>query len=234
MLVHAHGFAVRHGVADHVHVELDVRGGLPAFSVIGLGGGAARDARERVHAAVVNSGFAFPRKRVTANLAPAAPARAGPAFELVLACCVLAVQEQLDRVKLARIGLFAELGLGGDLRPCEGVAAAAEAAEQARLAGLIVARGDLREARAAGALPVAGLSSLGAVAALLATSRPSASARGNRQQANRRPAASSGAAAARTSTDGQSDESRRGEAARRAPAASPNGASAPGGSARGP
>jgi magnesium chelatase family protein len=131
MLVHAHGFAVARGVAAHVDVELDVRGGLPAFSVIGLGGAAARDARERVHAAVLNSGFAFPRKRMTANLAPAASARGAPAFDLVLACCVLAAQEELDAARLARIGLFAELGLRGDLRPCEGVGAAAAAAEQA-------------------------------------------------------------------------------------------------------
>ncbi len=84
---------------------------------------------------VLNSGFAFPRKRVTANLAPAATARSAPAFDLVLACCVLAAQEELDAARLARVGLFAELGLGGDLRHCEGVAAAAEAAEQARSRG---------------------------------------------------------------------------------------------------
>jgi magnesium chelatase family protein len=85
--------------------------------VIGLSGAAARDARERVHAAVFTSGFAFPRKRMTANLAPAASARSAPAFDLVLACCVLAAQEELDAARLSRIGLFAELGLGGDLRP---------------------------------------------------------------------------------------------------------------------
>lgn len=194
MLVHAHGFALAHGVAGHVDVELDVRGGLPAFSVIGLGGGAARDARERVHAAVLNSGFAFPRKRMTANLAPAASARSAPAFDLVLACCVLAAQAELDAARLARIGLFAELGLGGDLRPCEGVAAAAQAAEQARLAGLIVARGDLREARAAGALPIAGLSSLRVVATLLALGRHDVSRPAIARRAKRLPAAPAGRA----------------------------------------
>jgi magnesium chelatase family protein len=167
MLVHAHGFAVRRGSAEHVHVELDVRGGLPAFSVIGLGAGAARDARERVHAAVLNSGFAVPRKRVTANLANVVGVGGAPAFDLVLACCVLAAQDEIDASRLARIGLFAELGLGGDLRACDGVAAVAEVAGQVGLDGLIVARHDLREARAVAALPVAGLSSLGVVAELL-------------------------------------------------------------------
>jgi magnesium chelatase family protein len=167
VLVHAHGFAVSRGTAEHVHVELDVRGGLPAFSVIGLGAGAARDARERVHAAVLNSGFAVPRKRVTANLGNAVRVRGAPAFDLVLACCVLAAQDEIEASRLAGIGLFAELGLGGELRPCDGVAAVAQVAGQVGLAGLIVARQDVREARAAGALPVAGLSSLGVVAELL-------------------------------------------------------------------
>jgi magnesium chelatase family protein len=167
MLVQAHGFAVNRGIAGHVRVELDARGGLPGFSVIGLGGGAARDARERVQAAVLNSGYGFPRKRLTANLAPAAAPKSGPVFDLVLACCLLAVQEQIDPARLVRIGLFAELGLGGDLRPCPSVALVAEAAGAAGLAGLVVAYADLREARAPGALPVVGLRSLADAAALL-------------------------------------------------------------------
>jgi magnesium chelatase family protein len=172
MLVHAHGFAINRGIAEHVHVELDTRGGLPAFSVIGLGSGAARDARERVQAAVLNSGFGFPRKRVTVNLAPAATRKGGPELDLVLACCVLAAERQIDADRLARIGVFAELGLGGDLRPCESADAAAEAADGAGLAGLIVARGDLGRARGAGRLPVAGLASLREVAAFLSGALP--------------------------------------------------------------
>ncbi len=168
MLVHAHGFAVTSGIAEHVHVELDTRGGLPGFSVVGLGGGAARDARERVQAAILNSGFAFPRRRLTANLAPAVAARCAPAFDLALACCVLAAQEQIDPARLARVGLFAQLGLGGDLRPCPWVAAAAEAAAAAALGGLVVAHADLGAARSAGALAVAGFHGLADAAVLLA------------------------------------------------------------------
>jgi magnesium chelatase family protein len=183
MLVHAHGFAINRGIAEHVHVELDTRGGLPAFSVIGLGGGAARDARERIHAALLNSGFGFPRKRVTVNLAPAAARRGGPEFDLALACCVLAAQEQIDADRLARIGVFAELGLGGDLRPCESADAAARAADLAGLAGLIVAAGDLRHARGAGRLPVAGLGDLREVAGLLAGALPRSATFGGRRVA---------------------------------------------------
>jgi magnesium chelatase family protein len=168
MLVHAHGFAVNRGLAEHVDVELDVRPGLPTFSVIGLGAGAARDARERVQAAVLNSGFGFPRRRVTVNLAPAATSVSGPSFDLALACCVLAAEGEIDGSRLARVGLFAQLGLGGGLRGCDSVSAAAEVAEVVGLAGLIVARRDLKEARAASSVPVAGLASLRDVAVLLA------------------------------------------------------------------
>ena len=158
MLVHAHSFAIHRGIAEHVHVELDTRGGLPAFSVIGLAGGAARDARERIHAALLNSGFGFPRKRVTVNLAPAAARGGGPEFDLALACCVLAAQEHIDaaspradrRVRRARPGRRPAALRVGD-------AAAAQAADRAGLAGLIVARDDLRDARGASRLPVAGL-----------------------------------------------------------------------------
>ena len=172
MVVRAHSFEVQRGVAEHVHVELDLRAGLPSFAVIGLAGAAARDARERVRAAVLNSGFAFPRKRVTVNLAPASSRRTGAAFDLAIACCVLAVQDQLDARRLVRIGLFAELGLGGSLRPCSGVAVAAQAADHAGLDGLIVAYVDLVDARRAATLAIAGARDLREVAALLAPGPP--------------------------------------------------------------
>ena len=102
---------------------------------------------------------------------------------------MLAAEQQVDACRLARIGVFAELGLGGDLRPCESADAAAQAAERAGLAGLIVARGDLRTARRATGLPVAGLGSLREVAALLAGALPrSPDARGTRSaERTRRP-----------------------------------------------
>ena len=128
MLVHGHGFSVVGESAVHVRVELDARAGLPGFTLIGLGGGAARDARERVQTAVLNSGFGFPRRRLTANLTPAAGPRSAGAFDLALACCVLAVAGELAPERLARAGLFAQLGLGGDLRPWPGVGSAGGAA----------------------------------------------------------------------------------------------------------
>jgi magnesium chelatase family protein len=169
VLVRAHGFAIQRGVAEHVIVELDVRAGLPAFSVIGLAGAAARDARERVQAAVLNSGLSVPRRRVTVNLAPASSRRSGSEFDLAIACCVVAADGLIDPQRLGRVGLIGELGLGGLLRQCTSPAGAAVAvAAEADLEMLIVPNGDLDEARAAGALPVVGPANLGQVVELLA------------------------------------------------------------------
>jgi hypothetical protein len=106
---------------------------------------------------------------VTVNLAPASSRRSGSEFDLAIACCVVAADGLIDAARLARVGLFGELGLGGLLRPCAGASAAAAAAGEARLAQLIVALPDLDEARSARALPVAGRLDLSEVVALLAT-----------------------------------------------------------------
>src|SRR5918997_2094038 len=81
--------------AREVRVEADVRNGLPGFALVGLPDAAVREARERVRAALVNSGFEFPQKRITANLAPADLRKGGPGFDLALAAALLAATEQL-------------------------------------------------------------------------------------------------------------------------------------------
>jgi magnesium chelatase family protein len=148
-------------------VELDIRSGLPAFNIVGLPGTAVREARERVRAAVLNSGFVFPRQRVTANLAPAHLEKTGPGFDLALACAVLGASGQVQTNRLERIALFAELSLGGELRPCRGVLAAAEAAGKMGFRALVVAGANAGEAGQVDRLPIAGLANLGEVAELL-------------------------------------------------------------------
>jgi magnesium chelatase family protein len=170
MLVRAHGFTIDRGAAGHVDVELDLRAGLPGLAVIGLGGGPARDLRERVQAAVLNSGFGFPRRRVTVNIAPPAR-RAGSELDLAVACCVLAAGGSIERGRLERIGLCAELGLGGELRAGGSGAAIADAASQAGLAGLVVADADREMAELAGSIPVAGAPTLRRVVELLSAPR---------------------------------------------------------------
>jgi len=171
MLVRAHGFAIDRGVAVHVDIELDLRAGLPGLAVIGLGGGPARDLRERVQAAVLNSGFGFPRRRLTVNIAPP-PRRGGAELDLAVACCVLAAGGQLDGSRLERVGLCAELGLGGALRGCGAAAGVADAAAEAGLAGVIVAGADRDAAELSGAIAVAGAQTLAGVVTLLATRSP--------------------------------------------------------------
>ena len=85
-----------HGVdALPVDVEIDIHRGLPAFSLVGLPDAAVRESRERVRAAIVNSGFEFPLKRITANLAPADLRKAGPGFDLAIAAAILGASGQL-------------------------------------------------------------------------------------------------------------------------------------------
>lgn len=154
----------------HADVELDLRAGLPGLAVIGLGAGPARDLRERVQAAVLNSGFAFPRRRVTVNLAPPV-SRGGAELDLAVASCVLAAGGELDPARLRRIGLCAELGLGGELRGSGVGSVIADAAAAAGLAGLLVASEDRDTALLAQALPIASASTLLDVVKLLRSRR---------------------------------------------------------------
>ena len=100
MLARAHTFTIDGLQTRHVTVEVDVRAGLPAFTIVGLADAAVREARERVRAAILNSGFEFPARRITANLAPGDVPKAGAALDLALACAVLAASGQLPRERL--------------------------------------------------------------------------------------------------------------------------------------
>jgi len=149
-----------------VTVEADLRRGLPNFTIVGLADRAVAEARERVRAALVNCGFEFPMRRLTVNLAPAHLRKAGPGFDLAIACAILAASGQIPSERLARTALFGELSLGGELRPCRGVLAVAEGARQAGLEALIVPVGCAAEARLVDSIRVgslAVLSDLGAV-----------------------------------------------------------------------
>jgi magnesium chelatase family protein len=109
-----------------VDVEIDIHRGLPAFSLVGLPDAAVRESRERVRAALVNSGFEFPLKRITANLAPADLRKAGPGFDLAIAAAILIASGQLTGPALEDWWLAGELALDGAIRPLSGVLAMAE------------------------------------------------------------------------------------------------------------
>ncbi len=160
-------FAIDGLASRRVAVEVDLRTGLPAFTIVGRGDAAVRESRERVHAALLNSGFAFPQRRITVNLAPAHLRKIGPGFDLATACGLLAASEQIPPEHLDRWAVFGELSLGGELRHCRGVLAVAEGTKRAQIAGLIVPRECAREAALVEGIVVAGVTSLREVAAIL-------------------------------------------------------------------
>jgi magnesium chelatase family protein len=150
-----------------VFVEVDIRPGLPSFKIVGLGDAAVRESRERVRAALQNSGFEFPMRRIIANLAPASLPKVGPGFDAALAVALLAASGQCPTDLLSRHAVFGELSLGGELRPCPGTLAAAQGTRRAGLKGLIVARERAAEAALVEGIAIAGLISLGEIAELL-------------------------------------------------------------------
>jgi magnesium chelatase family protein len=150
-----------------VWVEVDIRPGLPSFRIVGLAGAAVREARERVHAAILNSGFEFPPRRITANLAPANIPKVGPGFDAALAVALLIASGQCPPEGLGERAVFGELSLGGELRPCRGVLAIAEGARESGLRGLLVPRACAAGAALVEEVDVVGLENLRAVVALL-------------------------------------------------------------------
>ena len=172
MLAHATTFAIDGLRSRRITVEVDLRRGLPAFTIVGRGDAAVRESRERVQSALVNAGFQFPQRRITVNLAPAHLRKVGPGFDLATACGVLVASEQLPAGALEGWAVFGELGLGGELRHTRGVLTVAEGARDAGVAGLIVPRECAREAALVDGLAVAGVASLHEVACILRGEAP--------------------------------------------------------------
>jgi magnesium chelatase family protein len=146
VLAHVTTFTIAGLDPRRVTVEVDLRAGLPNFTIVGLGDRAVREARERVHAAILNSGFEFPARRLTVNLAPASLRKAGPHFDLAIALGILAASRQVPLDPLQQLAVFGELSLGGELRPCRGALSAAEGAARWGLERLLVPVERLAEA----------------------------------------------------------------------------------------
>lgn len=134
-----------------VLVELDIANGLPAFNLVGLPDGAVKESRERVFAALRNSGFASPQRKVTVNLAPAQERKEGTHFDLPIALAFLAATGQAPPGEWARrTGFIGELALDGSLRTVRGMLGMAAGARARGWERLIVPEGNAAEARAAG------------------------------------------------------------------------------------
>jgi len=103
-----------------VQVEVHLAGGLPSLSIVGMPETAVRESKDRVRAALLNSGFEFPPRRITVNLAPADLPKSGGRFDLPIALGVLAASGQIDPGRLAAHEFIGELALGGELRSVNG------------------------------------------------------------------------------------------------------------------
>ncbi|HWH43180.1 MAG TPA: YifB family Mg chelatase-like AAA ATPase [Thermoleophilaceae bacterium] len=162
MLATATTFTIEGVRGREILVEVDVRRGLPAFTVVGLPDATVREARERVRAALLNSALDFPMQRVTANLAPAYLRKHGATFDLALAVALLAASGQVPPEALPGLAVCGELSLGGAIRPVRGALAMAFAAAAAGCARIVVPPDNAGEAALAGidALPVPDLTSL--------------------------------------------------------------------------
>ncbi len=117
--------------ATEITVEVDLARGLPNWFMVGLAASAVREARERVSAALTNTGFEIPPKRTTVNLAPADTIKTGTAFDLPIALALLAASGQLPARSLRDLTVVGELGLDGTLRPVRGVLSIARAVKRA-------------------------------------------------------------------------------------------------------
>ena len=167
MLARVNTFSIDGLDTSRVTVEVDIRQGLPAFAVVGLGDAAIREARERVKAALLNSGFSFPDRKIVANLAPAALRKGGSGFDLPIAVGILAASGQVPADRLDELVVFGELSLTGALRPCRGALAVAQATRAAGLHGLVVPRARAREASLVEELEILAPATLRDVADLL-------------------------------------------------------------------
>ncbi len=135
------------GITGHVvEVEADIANGLPAMIMVGLPDTALREARDRIRAAIVNSGEKWPPHKITVGLSPAALPKRGSWFDLSIAVGVLAAAGQVPRVALDGVMFFGELGLDGRLRPVRGELPAVAAAAERGFRRVMVAEANAAEA----------------------------------------------------------------------------------------
>jgi len=146
-----------------VSVETDISKGLPAFEIVGLGDAAVKEAKERVRAAIRNSGFEFPSRRITINLAPADMKKEGTSYDLPMAAGILAAIGVIPPGALSNCVILGELSLEGKLRPVYGVLPKAITAKEKGFESIFTPYENAKEAsvvKGIKVIPVAKLSEL--------------------------------------------------------------------------
>jgi len=150
-----------------VRVEADTAAGAPHFTIIGLPDRALGEARERVRAAMLNSGFAYPPGRVLVNLSPADVRKAGPAFDLAIALALMAIDEQIDRRAVREYIALGELALDGKLQPVSGILPMVLGAQSAGFTKLIVPERNADEAALVAGIELYAVDSLQSAVAVI-------------------------------------------------------------------
>jgi magnesium chelatase family protein len=140
--------------AYDVIVEVDAAQGLPQWTIVGLAASAVKESRERVGAALVNSGFKVPPRRITVNLSPADIRKDGTGFDLPIAIGILVATGQLAADSVEKLIFVGELGLDGELRTMRGALSVARHAYRAGAASLVLPRANVAEAARVSALPL--------------------------------------------------------------------------------
>ncbi|MFD8968418.1 YifB family Mg chelatase-like AAA ATPase [Streptomyces sp. NPDC059568] len=150
-----------------VEVQADLEPGVAAFTLVGLPDKSLVESRDRVRAAVVNSGAEWPQKKLTVGLSPASVPKGGSGFDLAVAAAVLGAAERLDAAAIADLVLIGELGLDGRVRPVRGVLPAVLAAAEAGYRQVVVPEQTAGEASLVPGVSVLGVRSLRQLIAVL-------------------------------------------------------------------
>ncbi len=150
-----------------VDVEVNISNGLPYFSTVGLAEASVKESRERVKAAIVNSGFNFPDDHITVNLAPAGIKKTGTGFDLPIALGILSANGVISPDALSGYLVTGELSLGGKVKPVPGVLPMALTAREAGYRGVIVPSENSMEAAVVSGVSVFPVSHLSEVACFL-------------------------------------------------------------------
>lgn len=157
--------------ARSVEIQCDVTGGLPAFQVVGLPEKEVSESRERVRSAIKNSGFYFPARRITANLAPADLRKEGVGFDLPIALAILLASNQIESTG-KRYLIVGELSLNGEVRPVPGVLPISMLGSEGKYDGFIVPEANASEAALVEGLAIYPVRSLAQAAAFIAELMP--------------------------------------------------------------
>jgi magnesium chelatase family protein len=150
-----------------VEVQADLEPGVAAFTLVGLPDKSLSESRDRVRAAMVNSGAPWPQKKLTVGLSPASVPKGGSSFDLAVACAVMAAAELIDPRTIADLVLIGELGLDGRVRPVRGVLPAVLAAAEAGYEQVVVPEQTAGEAALVPGVSVLGVRSLRQLVAVL-------------------------------------------------------------------